>query len=346
MKKNIHFVNIGGNVLDPKRSFTCVRCVRYLYERLEASVSHSLSQDTADGLRIEPDEENETALECLEIVEEKIVVEDDIEECKAEENTCTAVTYVYNNPSINTIEKLCLQRDQMEGMTSVPLSHYLRTCEGDAEAIDSLPSPWNLEEEDNPHPDEDDFQEKFSASQQESISCQVGSNGMSRMKRDRDDTDNNCATKRARTVFGRRQRNPEWLEEELTSDLGSHQPWYLKVESNSHDSGVCCNSGQSPYYPHPLLSTINELYKGASPSQVEESNKAKKGEPYMGQIPHELYNKSGATTPCSDADNDLNTPQMTPVREADSQQCIFKDWTLSYTASGFDSDFERLWNDS
>ncbi|XP_047500949.1 uncharacterized protein LOC125046986 isoform X2 [Penaeus chinensis] len=428
---------------------------------------------TVSGSRVEPDEENETNLEVLEIIEEKIVVEDDIGECKPEENTCTAVTYIYNNPTINAVEKLCLQRDQMKGMPSVPLSQFLRTCEEDVVASDNVPAPWNLEEEDDPHPGEDDFREDFSASQQEDISCQVGSNGVSWTKRDRDDTDENFVKKRARTTFSGRQRNPEWLEEELTSDLGSHEPWYLKgnkqknsnifgevihvkrtfknharknnpwkvfwpsrakyasVESLctgiSHDSGVCCNSGQSPYYPHPLLSSLNELYKSTSPSQVEESDKTKKRESYPGQIPHELYDKSGyryvdldrpieyynfdfdsegnllattdlnevdfgknfssekdvffgeqesdsfsrdletfkrekesenvlctevpdficrATSPCIDTDHDLNTPQMTPVHEADSQPSIFKDWALSYTASGFDSDFERLWNES
>lgn len=361
----------------------------------------------------------------------------------------------------------------MAGMTSVPLSQYLRTCEEDVVASDNLPAPWNLEKDENPRPGEDDFREDFSASQQEDIGRQAGSNGVSRTKRGRDGADKNCATKRARTTFGGRQRRPEWLEEEMTSDLGSHEPWYLKgnkqkknnifgevihvkrtfknharknnpwrvfwpsrakcasVESLctgiSHDSGVCCSSGQSPYYPHPLLSSINDLYKGTSPSQVEESDKAKKDESFLGQIPHELYDKSGyryvdldrpieyynfdidsegnllattslnevefgknfssegnvffgeqetdsfsreletfkrekdsenrlcteapdficrATSPCIDADCDLNTPQMTPVHEADSQQCIFKDWTLSYSASGFDSDFEMLWNES
>ncbi|XP_063597615.1 uncharacterized protein LOC134774200 [Penaeus indicus] len=428
---------------------------------------------TVSGSRVEPDEENETSLEVFEIIEEKIVVEDDSGECKPEESTCTVVTYIYNNPTINAVEKLCIQSDQMEGMPSVPLSQFLRTCEEEDVASDNVPAPWNLEKDDDPHAGEDDFREDSSASQQGDISCQVGSTGVSWKKRDRDDTGKNFVTKRARTTFSGRQRNPEWLEEELTSDLGSHEPWYLKgnqqkknnifgevihvkrtfknharknnpwkvfcpsrakyasVESLctgiSHDSGVCCNSGQSPYYPHPLLSSLNELYKNTSPSRVEEADKAKKRESYLGQIPHELYDKSGyryvdldrpieyynfdfdregnllattalnevefgknfsserdvffgeqesdsfsrdletfkrekesenrlctevpdficrATSPAIDLDQDLNTPQMTPVHETDSQPCIFKDWTLSYTASGFDSDFERLWNES
>lgn len=364
-----------------------------------------------------------------------------------------------------------MQSDQIAEMTPIPLSQYLKTCEEKTEASESQPCSWNLEEEEHyPSSKEEDFY----ASHQNDVGDQVGSRDMVWKKRERDETDVDSAKKRSRTIFSGRQRKPKWLEEELTSDLGSHQPWYLKGKNQKkkhvlgeiihvkrtfknherrhvpnnvwkvfwptqekpasdeslcrcdlHDSGVCCNSGQSPYYPHPLLGQIEELYKDTSPSRVEESRRTKKFESYKGQIPHELYDKSGyyidldrpteyynfnvdsegkfvttselsqikfgnasltdrevfvdeqqsgsfsrdldalkiikgiekeytdvpgfscrAASSYSKTEDDLNTPQMTPIHEIDVQQSLFKDWTLNYTTSGFDSDFERLWNES